>query len=260
MKTVLLFLSVVAVVEAFAQSGPPNPSFEAASIRTIDPGPRREKTIEDEPGRLTMRSVTLRDCISWAYEIGPVQLSGPSWLGDTRYDITGKAPEPGDTKQLRLMLRDLLGERFGLKLHNEQRVLAVYSMTLSSTGAKFHKPGARDASKFLQSQGDGPLVLGGDKTGLIAERVTMPEIATEISQLLQKPVIDKTGLKGKYDIRIDVTAFMTTAGDGDNHGPIDELSVIFSALPAQLGLKLEPGKEAVDFLVVDSANRVPNRN
>jgi uncharacterized protein (TIGR03435 family) len=257
MKIVLVFLPVFAT---FAQSGPAVPSFEAASIRAIDPGLRHEKAIEDQPGRLTMRSVTLRDCIVWAYEIEPAQLSGPPWLADTRFDITSKAADPADAKQLRMMLRELLRERFGLKLHHEQKVLAIYSMTVAPNGPRLHEPGAKDQSKFLQSTGDGPPVLGGDKTGLIAERVTMPEIAAELSQPLQRPVIDRTELKGKYDVRIDVTAFMTGAGEGDGHGPIDEMSVIFSAFPAQLGLKLEPGKEAVDFLVIDSANRLPSEN
>ena len=251
MKFALLFLPAI----AFAQ-----PAFEAASIRTIDAGLHHEKTIIDEPGRLTMRSVTLRDCIDWAWEIQPPQLSGPPWIADTPFDIAAKAAGPADTPQLRLMLRELLTERFGLKLHHEQKVLPVYSMTVAPNGPRFHDPGPKDPSKFLQSASRGLLHLGGDRTGLSAENMTMPDLAIELTQPLQRPVVDKTGLKGKYDIRIDVAEFMTTAGNADSAGPIDEMSVIFQARPAQLGLKLEPGKEPVDLLIIDSANRQPTEN
>lgn len=157
------------------------------------------------------------------------------------------------------MLRTLLAERFGLKLHHEPKELPVYSMTLAPNGPRFHEAGPKDASKFLESTSEGPLRLGGDKTGLVAERVRMSELAVELSQPLQRPVIDRTGLKSRYDIRIDVTAFMGPP-DGDGRGPLDEMSIIFSAFPAQLGIKLEPGKEMVDFIVVDAVNKVPTDN
>jgi uncharacterized protein (TIGR03435 family) len=175
----------------------------------------------------------------------PYAQSSPACALNSRFDVNAKAADAADIHWLRLMLRTLLSERFEMKLHHEQKDLAVYFLVLARGGPKFHEPGPKDQSKFLQSTGGGPLRLGGDKTGLIAERAEMFDIAAELSQPLQRPVIDKTGLKDRYDIRIDVAAFMQTAGEGDNHGPIDEMSVIFSAFPSQLGLKL--GRARSDF-------------
>jgi len=247
-------------IAAVAQPPQVYPSFEAASIRTIEPGLRREATIDDEPGRLTMRSVTLRNCLDWAYEVQPFQISGPAWIDDSRFNIQASAAEPANIARLRLMLRTLLAERFGLKLHQERRNLAVYSLVVAPNGPKFHDAGTKDYSKFLQSIGDGPNHFGEEKTGLLAEHVRMSDIATELSHPLQRPVIDKTGLAGYYDIRIDITAFLATTADGDGRVSMDEMSIIFSALPAQLGLKLEPGKDSVDFLVIDSADKTPTEN
>ena len=258
MKTVQLLVFACAV--AWAQTPSNNPSFEVASVHAIEPGLRHEVTIDDEPGMLTMRSVTLRNCLDWAYEVQSFQVSGPTWLDDTRFDIQAKAADRADIGRLRLMLRALLAERFGMKLHNEQKNLAVYFLVVAPNGPKFHDIGPKDHSKFVKSPWDGPNHFGGDKTGLIAEHVQMSEIATELSQPLQRPVIDKTELTGRYDLRIDIAAFMQTAGEGDNHGPVDEMRVIFSAFPSQLGLKLEPGKATVDFIVVDSADKTPTEN
>ncbi len=168
-----------------------------ASIRAIEPGLRHEVTIDDCRARhaLTMRSVTLRNCLEWAYEVRSFQISGPSWLADTRFDIQAKASDPANIGTLRLMLRALLADRFGMKLHPEQKNLAVYFLVVAPNGPKFHDIGPKDHSMFLKSTGDGPNHFSGDKTGLVAEHVRMSEIATELSQPLQRPAhTDKTEL------------------------------------------------------------------
>jgi uncharacterized protein (TIGR03435 family) len=260
MKTAPCLLLIFACVTAWAQTPSNGPSFEVASIRAIEPGLRHQVTIDDQPGMLTMRSVTLRNCVEWAYEVQSFQISGPSWLGDTRFDIQAKAADTANIGRLRLMLRALLAERFGMKLHHEQKNLAVYFLVVAPNGPKFHDMGPKDHSKFLNTIGDGPNHFGEEKTGLVAEHVRMSEIAAELSQPLQRPVIDKTELTGRYDLRIDTTAFLASTADGDGRVPMDEMSVIFAAFPAQLGLKLEPGKDTVDFIVIDSADKTSTEN
>ena len=116
-----------------------------------------------------MRSVTLRDCLQWAYEAEPAQISGPPWIADSRFDIIAKAAGPADIRQLRLMLPTLLTERFRIKLRHEQKDLPVCFMVLAPGGPKFHEPGPKDQSKSLQSAGDGPaLEPGKDVVDLIA--------------------------------------------------------------------------------------------
>ena len=206
--------------------------------------------------------MTLRNCLDWSYEVQPFQVSGPTWLDDTRFDIQAKAADPADIGRLRLMLRALLAERFGVKLHHEQKNLAVYFLVVAPNGPKFHDVRAKGSFEVPQMIGDGPNSFSGDKTGLIAEHVPLFDVAAELSPPLQRPVIDKTGLTGRYDIRIDISAFMQTAGERDNHGPMDEMSVIFSFClsVAGLGLKLEPGKDVVDFIVIDSVDKTPTEN
>jgi uncharacterized protein (TIGR03435 family) len=96
------------------------------------------------------------------------------------------------------MLRTLHSERFGLKVHHEQRELAVYQLTLMKNRPKFH-----------ESTTEGPAVFREERNGLVAERASISDLAMQISQPLDRPVIDKTGLNGHYDIRVDITPSLT---------------------------------------------------
>jgi uncharacterized protein (TIGR03435 family) len=89
----------------------------------------------------------------------------------------------------------------------------------------------------------------------------MPELALQLSQPFGRPVIDSTGLKGRYDIHMDMTPYMTPpAADGNQPTPMDQVSIMITALQEQMGLKVEGRKEAVDTLVVDHAERTPAAN
>jgi uncharacterized protein (TIGR03435 family) len=245
----------------WAQSPAPILSFEAASIHASDPG-LPVANFHTSPGVFTVRNVTLRSCIEWAYGIKPLQLSGPVWINDERFDITARAEDgTADDDRLRLMLRTLLADRFGLKIHREKKEQQVYALTLAKNGPKFHEPGTKDASKFLESTTAGPSGFSEDKTGAMGERVSINEIADKISQLLDRIVTDRTGLTGRYDFRIDLSPYMNAvAADGNNGPRSDVMSVLFSGFNDQLGLKLEPGKETVDLVVIDSVNRTPTEN
>jgi uncharacterized protein (TIGR03435 family) len=183
------------------------------------------------------------------------QISGPPWLDEEKFDIAAKAADRTDEDHLRLMLRALLADRFALKLRVEKKEMAVYSLTVGKNGPNFHDATAKDSSKFLETQSREPARLGEDKTGLIAERIRLSEMAALLSEPLQRPVIDKTGLKGRYDIRLDVAAYMTNA-----EGHLDAIAFIFAGFQTQLGLKLESGKENVDYLVIESVSRTPTQN
>ncbi|MEP6716408.1 MAG: TIGR03435 family protein [Terriglobia bacterium] len=237
------------------------PSFEAASIRAGDAIARGGR-IATGPGSLTITNIPLRGIVEWAFDIQPAQFQGPGWLGDTRFSITAKAADAANDDRLRLMLQSLLVDRFAMKLHHDRKEVATYALTLAKSGAKFHEPGPKDPSKFVESKTEGSAIFTGDKTGMIAERAYMSGIAEKLSEPLQRPVIDKTGLAARYDIRLDITPYLLQDG-GDSGGggrQIDPMSVIFTALQGQLGLKVEPSKDVVDFLVIDSASKVPSDN
>lgn len=138
-------------------------------------------------------------------------------------------------------------------MHTERKEVPVYELTIAKGGPKFH-----------ESATEGPPVFGNaGKGSLTAERVSMGDFASKVSEPLGRPVIDATGLKGRYDLRIDISAYMAEASatGGEGHGQqLDVMSIMFTVLQEQLGVRLEPRKDAVDILVVDHAERTPTEN
>lgn len=249
LKTAAPAIALFACLSCLAQT----PAFDVASIRPHVGEMRPD--VQTSPGSLTIRNQTLLYLIQWAYDIPPFRINGPAWLRDARYDVVAKADGGGDDNQLRLMLRTLLANRFGVKTHPEQKEMQVYAITLAKGGPK-----------FPESTDTGPPVFDrGGPTTLTAHRVTMKDLAVQISDPLNRPVIDETGLKGRYEIRIDVSAYMQAAaggggGGGGGDGQIDVMGVLFNALQQQLGVKLESKKENVDLLVIDHAEKTPTEN
>ena len=251
MSIPLLLRSAVflAAVSCFAQ----RPAFEVASVRPspdagnslneLDDG---RQIVQTSPGSLTIRGGSLLVCIEWAYGIAPYQIEGPAWLKDAGFDIVAKAAQPVDDDRLRLMLRTLLADRFDLKTHPERKEMQVYELTLTKGGPKFHES-TTEGSPMFASPGKGAVV---------GERATMSEFAEKISEALGRPVLDATGLKGRYDIHLDTSAYMATAGDGR----VDAMSFLFNALQQQLGVKLESRKDTPEVLVVDSVEKTPTEN
>lgn len=207
MKTSILFLVIFAsfncsaqapaAQSTAAQSAAAAPRFEVASVRLATDESRREsgRRIQTEPGTLTTRGLTLRACILWAYK-QPVQIIAPDWINGIALDIVAKAATPVDDDQLYLMLRTLLEERMGVKAHFERREIPVFAMTIAKGGPKFTK-----------STTEGPLVLGQDKGGALSiQHFSMSELAQEFSRgQFDRPVVDATGLKGRYDSHIDMS-------------------------------------------------------
>jgi uncharacterized protein (TIGR03435 family) len=251
MKPITAFLIGVASTSCLAQPpvtlSAPAPAFEVASVRLSGPdstnssGPR----FQTSRGSLSTRGLPLRYCIVLAYQMQPAQIDGPGWLNDVRLDIAAKAAAPIDDQQLYLMLRTLLAERLSLKAHIEQKEMPVYALTLAKGGPKFSASTTEGAISVTQ----GP-------RGLTIQHVSMFELATELSgKLFDRPLINSTGLQGRYDIRID------SAGvEGPNGDRMDAMSTMMRALQDQLGLKVEARKDMVDVLVIDHADKVPTDN
>ncbi|HVV44704.1 MAG TPA: TIGR03435 family protein [Bryobacteraceae bacterium] len=248
-----IFLAVFALAMGAAPGFAEDPAFEVATIRPSQ-GDVRGSLLGVNPGNLVMRGYDLSRCLQWAYEVQPPQIEGPDWLRETRFDIMGKTAAPADEAQLRLMLRRLLAERFGLKLHRETRVLPTYEIILAKDGPRLHDSSDKDPSKLVVSARKGDAQFSKDKTGLIAEGATIRDIAGKLSEPLQRPVVDKTGLTEHYDLRINTTGYILN-GEG-----ADPLSLIFTAFEHQLGMKLVAGKDPVEFLVIDAVNQTPTEN
>ncbi len=245
---------------ALAQQTAQPPHFDVTSVRSGDLNQRPH--LHTEPGLVLFENVTMRGIIEFAYGIPSYQLSAPDWIDREAFNINARAADRNaNDDALRLMLRLLLADRFDMKIHHEQKQLPVFLLALAKNGPKFHEAATANASKFVESKSKGDPVFSADKTGLIVARATMSDLASKLASPLRQPVIDKTGLTARYDLRIDTGPY-NTPGSNDEHGPTidDPVSFVVTAFQDQLGLRLEAGKEIVDFLVVDTLNRTPSEN
>jgi len=237
----LIFISVAMGQEA----------FDAASIRVVESGEggRKRENVQVNPGSLNMRSVTLKSAIRWAYHVMDYQISGPDWLGDRRFDIVAKAAGPAPEAELRTMLQALLAERFKLKLHKETKELPAYVLVVAKGGIKFH-----------ESKEEGDLAAEPDKNRLTVslKRVPASQFVEMLSSALRAPVINNTGLEGRYDATINVSKYIPDGTAKD--APFDPVAMIVTGLQEELGLKLESKKMPLDLLIIDHAEKVPTEN
>ncbi len=241
-------LAVFIGANCFAQTAPV-PTFDAASIR---PNPRAERSeIQVAPGSLVIRNEPFLDLMQWAFDLPTPQMELPPWFQIECYDIVAKAPGSASETQMRVMLQKLLADRFGLKTHTEARVMPIYALTLAKGGPKFQES-ATEGSFSMEQKG---------VAGLTAHHARAADLAQGIAREIGRPVVDETGLKGRYEIQMDLASYMARGADGaTSAGKLDMMSILFSGLQDLLGLKLESRKESVDVLVVDHAEKVPTEN
>jgi uncharacterized protein (TIGR03435 family) len=195
---------------------------------------------------------------------------GPAWIKSPGYDIEAKPEGVTDQKHTWLMLQTLLADRFKLSLHRETRELPVYELTVVKSGPKLPEakpaecvsfpPGAPPRS--VPGKVDCGYVAGpfpGNQPGLLnmeGRKVHMADLIRELAFVMDRPILDKTGFTGEFDLRLRFTADEATTGLPGFGGPTDpNLPNIFAALQEQLGLKLVSAKDPVEVLVVDHAER-----
>jgi uncharacterized protein (TIGR03435 family) len=234
------------------------PEFAVATIKPSPPdAPRGGYGIRGEA--VTTTGVTVNWMIKLAFNVHAHQISGsPAWLDSERYDTVGKPDVPGQPSrdQMKLMIQKLLADRFQLRFHTEKKELPVYAMVVAKGGPKI-TVSAGDPNDFPGigfGREPGVLSLVGRNTGLNG-------VANGLqSNILDKPVVDQTGLAGRYDFTLRWTPDATqwanfgvpaTANAGDLDPPPD----IFTAFEKQLGLKLQPTKAVIDVMVIDRIER-----
>jgi uncharacterized protein (TIGR03435 family) len=226
---------------AFAQA---LPEFEVATIKPGSPETHGTMT-SAQPGKLTLKNITLREAVRMAYRLNEPELfGGPKWVDSEHYDIDGRAESRVPRDQIILMLQSLLVERFKLKVHRETRELPVYALTIAKGGPKMPRATEGDPKNGGTSVGPRNITAKGSVIG---------DFARTLADLLMRPVLDRTGLEGLYDIKL--VDFAPLSGTGDD---APEAS-LFTAIQEQLGLKLESQKGPVQVLVIDSAEK-PDAN
>ena len=223
--------------------------FEVASIRPSRGGTADSNVDSLPSGRLTATNITVRELILLAFDVKDYQIEhAPGWIENERYDIQATGPVSGAKLETeRTRIRALLADRFHLRTHRERRQTTVYVLAVDRGGSKLkaHNDGAGTRTR----RGCGHLA---------ATRVTTGVIATMLSRLLERDVIDRTGLDGKFDFELDWTP---DAGPcpAANGGEAPFRGALAGALREQLGLKLETAKGTAEFIVIDGVER-PTEN
>lgn len=242
--------------------------FEVASVKTSPPDERgRGFDFNVQTGRLAARNQTLKTLITFAYAdrfplpFPDERLSGgPDWLDQARFTIDARAPEGSlatdGTARMALMLRSLLEARFSLIVEMETKPATVYGLVLARRD--------RTPTSGLHAAGDscsnGRRGIGGGPGVARLTCATMTELAWTLSELVDRPVVDDTGLSGGYDATLEWAPaeqeqhVFGNARDGEPRSPVAGPS-IFTALQEQLGLKLDSRTGRVDFLVVKRAQK-----
>ncbi|MGD0496938.1 MAG: M56 family metallopeptidase [Bryobacteraceae bacterium] len=247
---------------AFAQTTAPLPSFEVASVKPADPKVRDRGIYTYPGGRITCHNCPLVMLIVESFDVPFFQVKGgPRWINDDQFDIEAKPPASSKSskanppypkaplnEEQRQMLQTLLADRFQLKFHRETKAGPVYLLMKGNKGDKGLKlQDAKDRGAYPWAGGPkGGAPVNGD--GLAGINISMPQLAARLSAWLQHPVLDRTGLKGSFDFKVD------NSGDP---AP-DQISGILTSVQ-EIGLKLKAGRGPVETIVIDHAEK-PSAN
>lgn len=226
------------------------PTFAVASIHPSAGEVKFEHdgNTETTPGTLRMQDVSVETCIKWAYGVQESQIAGPAWIDSDKFDITAKADGPATEDEMKRMLQTLLTDRFRLSFHHQEKELKAFVLTVAKGGSKVTPAAAPDAKPYRQNSANGSVV----------KSMTIQQFGDFISQPLHMPVVDQTGLPGKYDFVIDFTPYLP---DEKNMGPNrpDSTSILIAAMEGELGIKMETRKTQVDVMVIDHVEK-PSAN
>ncbi len=244
-------LVMAACIGVAAPQGPR--AFEVATVK-LNKSAQDWPGIHSDPARLAATNMTLKALLATAYLVREDQISGgPGWIDSDRYDIVGKSERATNGDEQRQMLRTLLTERFKLRLRQTSKEIEGFDLVVAKNGPKL-KPGKEGAPSRRR--------FGKGRLGL--ENGTMENLARVLAGALGRPVVDRTGLTGSYDVNLVYTpegylpkpAEAEDARTGREPPPPDPNGPsLFIALQEQLGLKLESHKAPAEFVVVEHAER-----
>ena len=274
----ILFLSALSA---------PAQSFEVASVKPAAPADRIDCSggpATSSPGLWRCSNVPLGFVITQAYDFQAYQFPPNSPCCQARFDFEAKIPPGASKAQFRHMLQNLLADRFHLKLHLDKKEMPVFALTIAESGLKMRESPPGDAPQqdpwsptpSTKGKDDYPefpsgrpgLAGNGGRYHWIAFQAGMDEIVKTLSFHLGRPVVDETGLKGKYDIDlrwvIDIAWVMEQAGLKDQIPPEAKNTPtgpnLMHAVQDQLGLKLTSKKGTGEMVVIDHLDKVPTAN
>jgi len=279
MKSIaFMALFAMAAMPAASQTPAQKLAFEAASIKPAKANSDRSSgnchgsdskfppsdlmAMQIPPlGRCVFSGATLHVLVRTAYGaefqggIDNLIFNEPSWMKSELFDVDAVAASPETTTRMDLfaMLRELLADRFKLQLHRDHKEVQGYALVVAKNGPKLKADTNGDEyGSFLPSTST-PFEWEGKNTRLSV-------LAGSLASLLQAPIVDKTGLAGRFNFILTYSPITAPNAVGQPvPRPLQDLPSIFEALPAQLGLRLQPEKESVAIIVIDSVQR-PSEN
>jgi uncharacterized protein (TIGR03435 family) len=228
MKISIIAVAGLLATSLFAQN------FDSVSVKPAAAGGSANAQPATDPAHVSYSGVTLKSVIAQAYSVPPDRITGPRWLGDDRFDISATLPAGASQSDIPLMLQHLLADHFGLVIHEQTKSLTGYALLA----------------------GKGPLNINRSVEGRVAtidmasdhmqlNNYTMPDFAKFLATSIGRPVVDETGLNGRYDIAL--------------YSSMSEIqSALIGRAIQQLGLRIETRSIPAKFIVVDKADRTPS--
>jgi uncharacterized protein (TIGR03435 family) len=272
MRIVLLcgFLCAVA-----AQTPDSRVVFEVAAVKHSRPGDYSAAANggpgTSDPTTYTLENYPMSSILGIAYGVNSYQLSGPGWLDEERFTITAKVPEGATKEQFKLMMRNLLVERFKLAAHLAKQEVAGYQLVVAKGGSKLTASAGHPKQddepakpfKFAVDKDGYPelppgrhssMAMGYGRARWRFGDESMDDFTEALVSQIGAPILNATGLTGKYDF---VVLWSTAQGPD---APTDYGPSVFAALQEQLGLKLESKKVPANLVVIDHIEKTPSEN
>jgi uncharacterized protein (TIGR03435 family) len=275
MRTFELLLSA-ALFAARAGAQQPPASFEVASVKHAAPLTGGELSFRKDAQQASYRHLSMKVLLMQAWEVKIYQISGPKWLDEENYDIVAKLHQGAGQEVIPEVLQTLLQQRFGVQAHRETRVVPAYALVVDRGGAKLQPTKAVE----LPKDADGMTLPGAVQEALRKGQITrgmlystgriafggqpIGRVATDLSGILDRPVIDMTVIQGEFDFVLYVSPDDVGSGPAalflkGNIEADDTTVSVFTSL-RKYGLKLEPRNLPIDYLVVDDAEKDPTEN
>jgi len=252
----LLFASLL-LAGSYAAAQQARLTFDVAAIHIAKPGSDRGSIKPLPAGNgYIVENISLKTMIAVMYRVPARQITGgPDWLNSTTFNIETRSDSVANLEDLHTMFKNLLADRFGLKLHVDQKEGRVYELLVDKSGPKLKADGSAPDLNIPINMTQ-PSVFTGVK-------VPMSYLCWFLGNQMRddpRPVIDKTGLRQVYDFTLTFQPELPPGLTRDDLQPeIRKLPTLFDALPDQLGLRLQPAKGPVDFYVIDHAE-MPSAN
>ncbi|MBY0505848.1 MAG: TIGR03435 family protein [Bryobacteraceae bacterium] len=252
---------LIGILRAQTLPPPPKYKFEVATIRPGDPASQMVRIGPGPQGGLRIENMSVLQLIAFAYDQRDFQITGgPAWIRSERYTINGtpdqaedspgpnapRGPMEGRFERDRQRVQSLLAERFGLVLRADTKELPVYVLSIGKGGSKVATAPEGNRGPNLRVQ----------RGRVTASGATVDMFVRSLANMLGRPILDETGMKGHYDFNLEWTpdGAPGEAAPADASGPS-----VFTAIQEQLGLKLEPKKAPVSVLIVEKIDK-PSEN